>query len=143
MAISGIDAYKQALMAQQYGAQFQPKEGSSIGGVSPVTPENVTGVGKEIESPSKFDWKNLNKFDGFLTGTAPQTGIGKTSEIPAENIFAVGSGSQALGRAEAGHAYGESNTNLLAELNQIDARDIALNSNKNGLNGQRYINFLA
>jgi len=139
MAISGIDAYQQALLAQQYG--FQTATGSAIGGTRPVMPEKVTGVGKEVEESPKFDWRNLNQLDGALTGSTPQTGIGKTSEVPTENIFAVGSGAQAAGTSESAHT---AQTNeLLANLNASDAMDIGLNSNKNGMDGQRYINFLA
>ena len=133
MVISGIDAFKQALMAQQFGAQLTAGTGSSVGATKPVTPESVTGAGTESSTPAKFNWKNLNKFDGHLTGTAPQTGIGKTSEVPSENIFTQGIST----------AYEKPQTGLFESLNRIDARDIALNSNKNGLDGQRYINFLA
>ena len=133
MAISGIDAYKQALMAQQYGAQLTAGMGGAIGGTKPVTPEKVKGIGTETTSAAKFNWKNLNKFDGNLTGTAPQTGIGKTSEVPSGNIFTQGIAA----------AYEQPNSNVLETHNRIDARDIGLNSNKNGLDGQRYINFMA
>ncbi len=141
MAISGVDAYKQAMIAQQYGQMFQAGQGTGIiGGARPVTPEKVTGVGIESESASpNFNWRSLNKFDGALTGTTPQTGFGKTSEIPSENFFATGIGT--TGAAQATKA--PQNNGLLAALNRIDAQDIALNSNKNGLDGQRYINFLA
>lgn len=133
MAISGIDAFKQAMMAQQYGAQLSAGMGGAIGGTKPVTPEEVKGIGKETASTSKFNWKNLNKFDGQLTGTAPQTGIGKTSEVPSGNIFTQGIAA----------AYEQPKSGLMEALNRIDAKDIGLNSNKNGLDGQRYINFMA
>lgn len=133
MAISGIDAYKQALIAQQYGAQLSTGMGGTIGGTKPVTPEEVKGIGTETETPAKFNWKNLNKFDGQLTGTAPQTGIGKTSEVPSGNIFTQGTVA----------VYEQTKSGLMETLNRIDAKDIALNSNKNGLDGQRYINFMA
>ena len=141
MAISGIDAYKQALLAQQYGQAFQAGQGSgTIGGARPVTPEKVNGVGIESEQASpKFNWRSLNKFDGTLTGTTPQNGFGKTSEIPSENIFATGIGTTGATQT----AFAPKNNGLLEALNRIDAQDIALNSNKNGLDGQRYINFLA
>ncbi len=139
MAISGIDAYKQAMIAQMF-AQGQATQGGAIGGARPVTPEKVTGVGIETEQASpKFNWRSLNKFDGALTGTTPQTGFGKTSEIPSENYFATRIGT--TGAAQTTNA--PKNNGLLAALNRIDAQDIALNSNKNGLDGQRYINFLA
>ena len=141
MAISGIDAYKQALLAQQYGQAFQAGQGAgTIGGARPVTPEKVNGVGIESEQASpKFNWRSLNKFDGTLTGTTPQNGFGKTSEIPSENIFATGIGTTGATQT----AFAPKNNGLLEALNRIDAQDIALNSNKNGLDGQRYINFLA
>ena len=136
MAIQGIDAFKQALLAQQYGA--------AIGGTRPFTPERVSGVtGKEIESSPKFDWKNLNRFDGALTGSTPQTSIGKTSEVPAENIFAVGRESGAQRTTEFGSVPKKSSETLISSLNAIDAKDIGLNSNKNGFEGQMYINYLA
>ena len=138
MAINGIDQFKLAMMSQQYGSMFQTGMGTQqIGGTKPQTPEKVTGTGTEIEAASRFNWKNLNKFDGKLTGAVPQTNIGKTSEVPTENIFTVNFG----GVSTAG--YTQPNDSLIAALNRIDAQDIALNSNKNGLNGQRFINFLA
>ena len=140
MAISGIDQFKLAMMSQQYGAMFQAGMGTQkVSGTVPQTPENVTGVGTEIESASKFNWKSLNKFDGTLLGATPQTNIGKTSEVPTENIFTANPGGESTPLA----AYEKPNNGLFAALNRIDAQDIALNSNKNGLNGQRYINFLA
>ena len=135
MAVQGIDAFTQALLAQQYGA--------AIGGTRPFTPERVSGVGKEIEFSPKFDWKNLNRFDGALTGSTPQTSIGKTSEVPTENIFAVGRESGAQRTQEFGSVPNKSAETLVASLNAIDARDIGLNSNKNGFEGQMYINYLA
>ena len=139
MAISGVDAYKQAMIAQMF-AQGQATQGGAIGGARPVTPEKVTGVGIESEQAStKFNWRSLNKFDGALTGTTPQAGFGKTSEIPSENFFATGSGTTGVAQT----VKTPQNNGLLAALNRIDAQDIALNSNKNGLDGQRYINFLA
>ena len=135
MAVQGIDAFKQALLAQQFGA--------AIGGTRPLTPESAVGAGKKIESSPKFDWKNLSRFDGALTGSTPQTSIGKTSEIPAENIFAVGRESGAQRTPEFGSVPKKSAETLVASLNAIDARDIGLNSNKNGFEGQMYINYLA
>lgn len=133
MAISGIDAFKQALIAQQYGAQLSAGTGSAIGGAKPAMPEEVTGAGTNISAPSKFNWKNLNKFDEALLGAAPQTEIGKTSEIPSGNVFAQGITA----------TYEQPKNGLINTLNNIDAHDIGLNSNKNGLDGQRFINFLA
>ena len=143
MAISGIDAFQKALFAQQFGSQFQTAGGTSIGGTRPVEPERVGGVGTEIASTPKFDWRNLNRFDGALTGTTPQAGVGKTSEVPTENIFAVGAGAKAAGTSEINPAYNAQANGLVAALNAIDAKDIGLNSNKNGFQGQRYINFMA
>ena len=141
MAISGVDAYKQAILAQQYGQMFQAGQGAgAIGGTRPVTPEKATGVGIESESASpKFNWRSLNKFDGALTGTTPQTGFGKTSQIPSENFFATGIGTTGATQV----AQAPQNNGLRAALNRIDAQDIGLNHNTNGLDGQRYINFLA
>jgi len=133
MAITGIDAFKQALMAQQYGAQLSAGMGGAIGGAKPGTSEQVKGTGTEVAGTAKFNWKNLNKFDGNLRGTAPGTEIGKTSEIPSGNIFTQGIVA----------AYEQPKTGLVEALNRIDARDIGLNSNKNGLDGQRFINFMA
>ena len=136
MAISGIDAFQRALYAG-----YSTTGGFSIGGTTPVTPERVGGVGTETESSPKFEWRNLNRFDGALTGTTPQTGIGKTSETPAVNPFEVGESAKAAGTGES--AYKAQAGELVSTLNAIDAKDIGLNSNKNGFQGQRFINFLA
>ena len=141
MAISGIDAFQKALLAQQFGSQFQTAGGTFVGGTKPVTPERVGGVGTETETTPKFNWRNLNQFDGAILGTTPQTGIGKTSEVPVESIFKVGESAQAAGTKEP--AYNAQAGELVAALNAIDAKDVGLNSNKNGFQGQRYINFLA
>lgn len=133
MAITGIDAYTQALMAQQYGSQVSAGMGGSIGGARPVTPEKVEGLGKESEGTGKFNWKSLNQFDGTVIGTTPKTEVGKTSEVPNGNPFTQGVTS----------AYEQPKSGLLEALNRIDARDIGLNSNKNGMDGQRFINIMA
>ncbi len=143
MAISGIDAFKQAMIASQFG--LQTAQGGAIGGARPVTPEKGPGAGTENKTTAGFNWRNLNQYDGKLTGSTPQIGFGKTSEKPIENIFAVGAGEKAAGTKspEIGSAYKAQTNNLMATLNGIDARDIGLNSNKNGFDGQKYINFLA
>ena len=141
MAISGIDAFQKTLLAGQFGAQFQTASGASIGGTTPVTPERVGGVGTETESTPKFDWRNLNRFDRAQLGTTPQTGIGKTSETPAVNPFEAGESAKAAGTGES--AYKAQSGELVSALNAIDAKDIGLNSNKNGFQGQRFINFMA
>lgn len=148
MDISRIFAQNQAIAAQLYGSQAGMQgAGINAGGIQPQKTEGaqVAGAGLESEGASKFNWRNLNKFDSYLTTSAPQTGVGKTNEAPVQeaggvNLFGVqGTQSQAGALQKAGSAQ----SSLISALNNIDARDIGLNGDRSGFEGQRKLNLIA
>ena len=141
MAIQSIDIYNQALMAQMYGAQTGAFAQRAGGIGTPVQPQQTEAIGTSTENASKFNWKNLNKFDTFLNGIATQKASGGTNEIPTDSIFSL---------AKFGPAQNVNNGNttaqqsaLMATLNNIDAHDIGLQGDRNGFAGQRKINLIA
>ena len=140
MAIQGIDIYNQALMAQMYGAQTGAFA-QRVGEIETPTTQQTEAIGTATENASKFNWKNLNKFDSFLNGVTTQKASGGTNEIPTDSIFSL---------AKFGPAQNVNNGNttaqqsgLLATLNNIDAHDIGLQGDRNGFAGQRKINLIA
>lgn len=134
MTFSRVDQVNLGLMAQ-----FQTGIRPQFGGATQEPSEKVNEVTAQTTSATQgFNWRKLNLFDNKQIGATSNANIGKTSEVPTGNVYGLGGGS-----ATPKVAYTTPNDNLFAALNRIDARDIALNSNKNGFEGQSHINFLA
>ena len=128
MAVQGINAHTLGFFAPQFSQQKQTA-GGAFGATVQGTPEK--GTGAEIKVKEKPLTLTGNPYD-----SAPYVGFGKTSEI-------TGLPTQGIGLTFGAKPVNKPNNGLLNTLNAIDARDIGLNGDRNGFDGQKKLNFLA
>ena len=126
MANLSINAQTLGFFAPQ---SRKPTAGGSFGATVQGTPEK--GLGAEIKSQQTPLTLSGNPYDSALN-----VGFGKTSEI-------LGIPAQGNGLTFGAKPNFKPNDGLFGTLNAIDAKDIGLNGNRNGLEGQRFLNILA
>ncbi len=144
MSITGIDKYQQAFAAQLFGGQTALGQNIGTQGTIPQAAKRVEGVGAEVQGAQKFDWKNLSKFDSVLSGVQTQAQGGKAVESPTGGVSEINifGGEKAAPQG----AYGiepKGGNGLFASLNALDAKDLGLNGQRAGLDGQKHLNLIA